>query len=95
MALLEEMALALEIYSIDVAFLDLTGVSQCRQLEQFGREVRERILMETGLTVVIGIAQTKTLAKAANFSAKKWSKTGGVVDLSDPAKEVVGAHASR
>jgi DNA polymerase V len=31
----------------------------------------------------VGIAQTKTLAKLANYAAKKWRSTGGVVDLSD------------
>ena len=29
---------------------------------------------------------TKTLAKLANFAAKKWKKTGGVLDLSYQAR---------
>jgi len=29
---------------------------------------------------------TKTLAKLANFAAKKWKQTGGVLDLSDPLR---------
>ena len=29
---------------------------------------------------------TKTLAKLANFAAKKWKQTGGVLDLSDPVR---------
>ena len=29
---------------------------------------------------------TKTLAKLANFAAKKWQKTDGVLDLSDPVR---------
>jgi DNA polymerase V len=29
---------------------------------------------------------TKTLAKLANFAAKKWQQTGGVLDLSDPVR---------
>lgn len=41
----------------------------------------------TGLTVGVGIAQTKTLAKLANHAAKQWSKTGGVLDLSDPVRQ--------
>lgn len=45
------------------------------------------MLRETGLTVGVGIGQTKTLAKLANFAAKKWSKTGGVVDLSNQARQ--------
>ena len=37
--------------------------------------------------VGVGIAPSKTLAKLANFAAKKWRGTGGVVDLSDPARQ--------
>lgn len=83
MTILEEMAPSVEQYSIDESFMDLTGVSNCLSLEQFGREVRGRVLRETHLTVGVGIAQTKTLAKLANHAAKKWSKTGGVLDLSN------------
>lgn len=67
--------------------MDLTGVQNCMALETFGRQVRERIGKETHLTVGVGIAQTKTLAKLANFAAKKWSKTGGIVDLSNPERQ--------
>nr|WP_255434185.1 translesion error-prone DNA polymerase V subunit UmuC [Pantoea sp. WMus005] len=87
MTILEEMAPSVEIYSIDEAFMDLTGVHNCMALETFGRQVRERVRKETHLTVGVGIAQTKTLAKLANFAAKKWSKTGGIVDLSDPGRQ--------
>ncbi|RRZ95910.1 translesion error-prone DNA polymerase V subunit UmuC [Erwinia sp. 198] len=87
MTLLGELAPASEIYSIDEAFLDLTGVSNCLSLEDFGRDIRQQILKATGLTVGVGIAPSKTLAKLANYAAKKWSKTGGVVDLSDPARQ--------
>lgn len=83
MTTLEQMAPSLEVYSIDEAFLDLTGVRNCMVLENFGREVRETIKRNTHLTVGVGIAQTKTLAKLANHAAKKWKQTGGVVDLSN------------
>lgn len=83
MAVLEEMAPRVEIYSIDESFLDLAGVRNCIDLDKFGRQVRAKVLRDTGLTVGVGIAQTKTLAKLANFAAKKWDKTGGVVDLSN------------
>jgi DNA polymerase V len=83
MTTLEQMAPSVEVYSIDEAFLDLTGVRNCRVLEDLGREVRERIKRDTHLTVGVGIAQTKTLAKLANHAAKKWKQTGGVVDLSN------------
>ena len=81
---LEQLCPQVEIYSIDEAFADLTGI---RELEAFGRTIRERIFQHTMLTVGVGIAPTKTLAKLANHAAKKWSKTGGVVDLSDPARQ--------
>lgn len=87
MAVLEEMAPRVEIYSIDESFMDLTGVRNCIDLETFGRQVRAKVLRDTGLTVGVGIAQTKTLAKLANFAAKKWDKTGGVVDLSNEGRQ--------
>ncbi|EFK8875548.1 translesion error-prone DNA polymerase V subunit UmuC [Escherichia coli] len=83
MTTLEEMAPSVEVYSIDESFMNISGVSNCMSLDQFGRDVRERVLRETHLTVGVGIAQTKTLAKLANHAAKKWSKTGGVLDLSN------------
>ncbi|MGV2879466.1 translesion error-prone DNA polymerase V subunit UmuC [Pantoea vagans] len=83
MTTLEQMAPSVEVYSIDEAFLDLTGVRNCMMLQNFGREVRETIKQNTHLTVGVGIAQTKTLAKLANHAAKKWKQTGGVVDLSN------------
>ncbi|MEH9248227.1 Y-family DNA polymerase [Klebsiella pneumoniae] len=83
MTTLEELSPRCEIYSIDEAFCDLTGVRNCRDLTDFGREIRETVLRRTHLTVGVGIAQTKTLAKLANHAAKQWQRqTGGVVDLS-------------
>lgn len=83
MTTLEGMAPAVEIYSIDEAFMNLSGMSRIEPLEDFGRRVRARIKQETHLIVGVGIAPTKTLAKLANHAAKKWSKTGGVLDLSN------------
>ncbi|EPT9159398.1 Y-family DNA polymerase [Klebsiella pneumoniae] len=84
MTTLEELSPRCEIYSIDEAFCDLTGVRSCRDLTDFGREIRETVLRRTHLTVGVGIAQTKTLAKLANHAAKQWQRqTGGVVDLSN------------
>ncbi|MNZ31929.1 DNA polymerase IV [compost metagenome] len=62
MTILEEMAPKVEIYSIDEAFLDVTGISNCMSLDVFGHDIRQRLLRETGLTVGVGIAPTKTLA---------------------------------
>lgn len=83
MTTLEDMAPAVEIYSIDEAFMSLDGMNRIEPLEDFGRRVRTRIKQEAHLTVGVGIAPTKTLAKLANLAAKKWTKTGGVLDLSN------------
>ncbi|EOE6861189.1 translesion error-prone DNA polymerase V subunit UmuC [Cronobacter dublinensis] len=86
MDILEEMAPQVEIYSIDEAFVDLRGVSNVMALPAFGQEIHDRLWRETHLPVGVGIAPTKTLAKLANLAAKKWPKSGAVVDLSDPAR---------
>ncbi|MGQ9452114.1 Y-family DNA polymerase [Leclercia sp. TB492] len=88
MTTLEEMSPRCERYSIDELFCDLTGIRNCRDLTEFGREIRATVLQRTHLTVGVGIAQTKTLAKLANHAAKRWQRqTGGVVDLSDVARQ--------
>ena len=85
MAILGQLTPRLEVYSIDEAFCDLTGIPAA-QLESLGRRLREEVQRRTHLTVGVGIAPTKTLAKLANYAAKTWHKTGGVVDLSAPAR---------
>ncbi|WP_075182052.1 translesion error-prone DNA polymerase V subunit UmuC [Pantoea sp. 1.19] len=87
MQTLESMAPALEVYSIDEAFMHLQGVERCVSLATFGAAIRQRVLKETHLTVGVGIAATKTLAKAANYAAKRWRQTGGVVVLETVARQ--------
>ncbi|EMJ5171267.1 Y-family DNA polymerase [Klebsiella aerogenes] len=87
MTTLEEMCPRVEIYSIDEAFCDLTGVRNCRVLEEFGHELKDTVYRNTRLPVGVGIAQTKTLAKLANHAAKTWKATGGVVDLSNVERQ--------
>ncbi len=87
MRTLEEMAPRVEVYSIDEAFLDLTGIESAISLFEFGQQVRERIGHWIGITVCVGIAPTKTLAKLANHAAKKYPATQGVVDLTNPDRQ--------
>jgi len=87
MTILEDMAPSVEVYSIDEAFMDVTGLDKLQSFDALGRKVRARIKQEAHLTVGVGIAQTKTLAKLANHAAKKWTKTGGVLDLSDVERQ--------
>ena len=88
MRTLEEMAPRVEVYSIDEAFLDLTGIESAISLVEFGQQVRERIDHWIGITVCVGIAPTKTLAKLANHAAKKYPATQGVVDLTNPERQL-------
>ncbi len=69
----------MEVYSIDEAFLDFTGMPA--DLEAYVREVRRTVGQWTGIPVSIGLGPTKTLAKIANRFAKKHPDTGGVFDL--------------
>ncbi|MEN9531955.1 MAG: hypothetical protein RIQ83_1179 [Pseudomonadota bacterium] len=85
MTTLEGMAPTVEVYSIDEAFVELSE-SWAGDLVTYGRQIRERVQQWTGLTVGVGIGPTKTLAKLANYAAKKWPATGGVVDLRDEAR---------
>jgi DNA polymerase V len=79
MSLLSEMGVAIEIYSVDEAWIDITGVT--KDYYQYGKYIKERIEREVGIPVGVGIAPTKTMAKLANHVAKKSQRSQGVVDL--------------
>jgi DNA polymerase V len=84
MTLIEAMVPAVEVYSIDEAFADLTGIDG---LDGLGRQIRAQVLRCTGIPVGVGIAHTKTLAKLANHTAKRLQvQTGGVVNICDSSK---------
>ncbi|MBT4223522.1 MAG: Y-family DNA polymerase [Opitutae bacterium] len=67
-SVLRRFAPQLEVYSIDESFLDLEGIDEPTSLAQ---DLRETVYKWTGIPVSIGIASSKTLAKAANRLAKK------------------------
>lgn len=84
MTIIEGLTPALEVYSIDEAFADLTGIASP---EQLARQIRAQVLKQTGIPTGIGIGPTKTLAKLANAGAKRWqAQTGGVVHLDSDHK---------
>src|SRR6266545_4081590 len=82
MATLAQWAPAVEVYSIDEAFLDLTGLTT-KDLGRYGQRLRTTVQQWTGIPVSIGMASTKTLAKLANRLAKRTPH--GVVALTAPA----------
>ena len=74
---------AVEVYSIDEAFLGLEGFDP-DILPDHLLKMRQSIRQWTGIPVSVGVAPTKTLAKLANRIAKKYT-TDGVYILNDPA----------
>lgn len=74
----------LEVYSIDEAFLGLSGF---QDPEGHARTLRAAVWQRVGIPVCVGIASTKTLAKVANRTAKKDPHSGGVCFLQDEAQQ--------
>ncbi|MDZ7665156.1 MAG: Y-family DNA polymerase [Desulfotignum sp.] len=74
---------AMEIYSIDEAFLDLDHFA-FTDLTDYGARIRQKVRQDTGIPVSIGMATSKTLAKVANRIAKKSTRADGVLDLTSP-----------
>jgi len=73
MSLLSDMSPEIEIYSIDEAFMNFTGVKDSVHLVS---KMKSIIAKSTGIPISIGIAETKTLAKVANYIAKKQTANG-------------------
>lgn len=69
MTILSELAPSIEVYSIDEAFVDLSGI---KDLYALGTRIKDKVTQGTGIPVSLGIAPTKTLAKVANKFAKKY-----------------------
>ena len=78
MKVLKTFSPKVEIYSIDEAFIDLSFIDE-KGVEDYGREIRSRVLKWTGIPTSVGIASTKTLSKVANHIAKK--EKAGVIHL--------------
>jgi DNA polymerase V len=75
----------IEVYSIDEAFAELSP-RYMESLEAYGQFIRKRIHKWTGIPVSVGIAPTKTLAKIANETAKKYESLNGVLVLDESGK---------
>lgn len=74
MELLGRYSAWLEVYSIDEAFLGVTGGPA--ELQRLGHAMKTAVRRNVGVPVCIGIAGTKTLAKLAN----KWAKHNPAFD---------------
>ena len=84
MKVLKTFSPKVEIYSIDEAFIDLSFMDE-KGVEDYGSEIRSRVLKWTGIPTSVGIACTKTLSKIANHIAKK--EKAGVIYLNENIDE--------
>lgn len=81
MSIVESLVPRLEVYSIDEVFIDFTGVSDPYAL---AKHIRKQVLQQVGIPTCLGISQTKTLAKVANWGAKKIQSYEGICFLETP-----------
>lgn len=82
MAVIAELSPRQFINSVDESFADLSGIADTHA---WGVMARDTIQQRLGIPVGVGIAPTLTLAKLANWAAKRWkAKTGCVVEMLDP-----------
>ena len=89
MQILTQFTPDLELYSIDEAFLSLSGFGYLN-LTDYGRKIKDTVWKWTGLPISIGIGPTKTLAKVANHFAKKHSFIENVFDITNhPDKDKI------
>ena len=79
MQLLKDYSDKIDIYSIDEAFLDLTGMNRVFNLSylELAQKIKNDIESNIGLSVSVGISYSKTLAKLAAHKAK--SRNGAYV----------------
>lgn len=68
----------IEVYSVDEAFVDLDHLDT-NDLYHLACDMKSQVERWTGISVSIGVAPTKTLAKLANHIAKKNKKATGCV----------------
>ena len=73
---LEDFAPAIEVYSIDEAFLDLRSV-QGIDFDEYAKAISQRCWKLVSIPVSVGIAPTKTLAKIASKLCKQYPKLNG------------------
>ncbi len=88
MTILEQFTPDVEVYSIDEAFVQFKGFENCN-FEDYGNEIRQRILKWTGIPTCVGIAPTKALSKVANKIARKFpNETKGVYVIDSEEKRI-------
>ena len=85
MSILSSFVPEMEVYSIDEAFLHFDGFEKI-DLKEYGTKIVQTVTRGTGIPVSLGVAKTKTLAKAANRFAKKYPAYKGVCIIDSDEK---------
>ena len=72
MKILKDFSPNVQVYSIDEAFVDFTGLTKLykKNYYELGLELQKRVWEEINIPVTIGISTSKTLAKLASDKAK-------------------------
>ena len=72
MGILKNYSPNVEVYSIDEAFVDFTGLTKLYRKNYFklAEDIQAKIMQETAIPVSIGVSSTKTLAKLASDKSK-------------------------
>ena len=72
MSILKDFSPLVQIYSVDEAFVDLTGLTKLykRNYKRLATYLRQRVLEKADIPVSIGVSSTKTLAKLASDKSK-------------------------
>ncbi len=83
MSIIRDHAPAVEVYSIDEAFINLQGLTT-EQIKELSTMLVTKIKKWVGIPVSIGIAPTKTLAKVASKLCKQYPKLNGVCIMTRP-----------
>jgi len=88
MSILEQFTPDIEVYSIDEAFLQFKGFDNY-DFDDYGLQIRQRVLKWTGIPTSVGIAPTKALSKVANKIAREFpKKTNGVYVIDSEEKRI-------
>ena len=76
MSVLKEISPTVEVYSIDEAFADLTGLSKLYKMNYYdlAKYIRQQVWEKAGIPVSIGVSRSKALAKLASDKAKDYDE---------------------
>ncbi len=89
MSILEHFTPDIEVYSIDESFIEFKAFKKPFDFEDYGNQIRTRILKWTGIPTSVGIAPTKALSKVANKVARKFpARTKGVYVIDSEEKRI-------